>query len=164
LQAWGLVVALGAVVVGCTGWVTVVVTGRMPDSWSDYEVGALRYLWRTTAFVFAWTSRYPGFSVVAGHIDPGDQPARLYCARPLERNRLTAAARLVLSVPLLLAVGLLGVAAAGVVVAAWVTVLVVGRWPEGLRRFAVGYFRYLNRVLAYLLLVTDQYPPLAFES
>ena len=38
-------------------------------------------------------------------------------------------------------------------------VLFTGRWPEGLRTFVVGYFRWTMRVYAYLYFLTDAYPP-----
>jgi hypothetical protein len=42
-------------------------------------------------------------------------------------------------------------------------VLVTGRWPEGLRDFIVGTVRWTNRVVAYVFLMTDVYPPFSLE-
>ncbi len=42
---------------------------------------------------------------------------------------------------------------------AWFAVLFTGRWPEGMRNFVVGFFRWSTRVNAYYYLLTDVYPP-----
>jgi len=47
---------------------------------------------------------------------------------------------------------------------AWFAVLFTGRWPESMRAFCVGYYRWSLRVQAYLLLITDAYPPFRLES
>ena len=57
---------------------------------------------------------------------------------------------------------LLGLSALAVVavLAAWVTIVVTGRYPRGLFRFVEGVFRWNNRVVGYALtLVSDAYPP-----
>jgi hypothetical protein len=46
------------------------------------------------------------------------------------------------------------------VLAAWVAIVVTGRYPRGLFQFVEGVFRWNNRVVGYALtLVTDAYPP-----
>jgi hypothetical protein len=46
------------------------------------------------------------------------------------------------------------------VVAAWLAILVTGRYPRGLFEFVTGVFRWTWRVWAYaFLLTTDRYPP-----
>ncbi len=161
---WLAVLTVGAEVVAVCGWFAIVLTGRLPDSWGDYLVGVLRYQWRVAAFLYGWTERRPGFAVPAGHVDPGDHPAILYSARPLRRSRPGALARLLLAAPHLAALVALGLAEAAVLTAAWVAVVALGRWPEPMRRFAVGAMRWQARVTAYVWLVVDVYPPFAFEA
>jgi len=57
----------------------------------------------------------------------------------------------------------LGIAVWAVYVIAFFAVLFTGRWPQGLRNFAVGFMRWVLRVEAYLLLLTDDYPPFALD-
>ena len=161
---WLFVLTLGVAVVSVLGWFAILLTGRLPDSWSDYIMGVLRYQWRVNAYLFWLTDRYPDFNPPAGHIDPGDYPAILYCARPLERDRVTVGLRLVLVIPHLVVLYILGLVGAVVLLIAGLAVLVMGQWPAGLRPFAVGLFRWSARVQAYLHLVTDEYPPFGFEA
>src|SRR3989338_6646569 len=42
---------------------------------------------------------------------------------------------------------------------AWFAILFTGKYPRGLFDFSVGYQRWSNRVNAYMLLMTDAYPP-----
>jgi hypothetical protein len=161
---WLLVLSLGAVAVAVASWFSILLTGRMRESWGDYQMAVLRYQWRINAFLYAWTDRYPGFAPPAGYLDPGDGPAVLYCARPQQRNRVTVALRPVLLIPQYVALYFVSIAAGAVLVAAWLTVLVTARWPSGMRRFVVGYCRWSARVAGYGLLATDVYPPFGFQA
>ena len=42
-------------------------------------------------------------------------------------------------------------------------VLFTGKWPEGMRDFVVGYARWSTRVNAYVLFLTDEYPPFRLQ-
>jgi hypothetical protein len=161
---WLFGLTLGVTVVSFLGWFAILFTGRLPDSWSDYIMGVLRYQWRIHAYLFWLTDRYPDFTPPAGHIDPGDYPAILYCARPLERDRLTVGLRLLLVIPHLVVLYVLALVGAVVLLIAGVAVLITGQWPTGLRSFAIGLFRWSARVQAYLHLVTDEYPPFGLEA
>jgi hypothetical protein len=163
LEVWLLVLSFGAVVVVFLGWFAILLTGRLPDSWSDYIMAVLRYQWRITAYLYAWTDKYPEFSSPAGHIDPGDFPAVLYCARPLRRNRWTVFFRLLMVLPQVVVLYFVGIALSVVLLIAWFVVLFTGRWPQGMRRFSIGVSRWTTRVQAYFQLVTDEYPPFGFQ-
>jgi hypothetical protein len=156
---WLSILFLGAEVLMFLGWFSILFTGRMPDSWSDFIVGVLRYNWRVTAYLYAWTVEYPSFSPVSGHVDPGDYPAVLWCARAVERNRLTTFFRALLVIPHFIVLYLFAIVTGVVLLVAWFAVLFTGRWPEGMRNFALGFFRWRERVAGYYCLVTDVYPP-----
>lgn len=104
-----------------------------------------------------------------------------------ERNRWTAAFRLILAIPHLIVVGgpmalglssgaagneepgtagsgaggggLLGIVALVVSVAAWIVLVVTARHPSSLWRFSAFYLRWRVRAIAYLMLLRDEYPP-----
>jgi hypothetical protein len=67
--------------------------------------------------------------------------------------------RLILLIPQFIVLAVLTVVAVVVGLIAAFAVLFTGRWPEGLRSFVVGVFRWGLRVEAYGVLLNDQYPP-----
>ena len=78
---------------------------------------------------------------------------------PASQNRLTVLVRIILALPQLVVLWVLSIAAEVVVIVCWFAALVLGRLPEGLAGFLAGYLRWAARVQAYLLLLTDDYPP-----
>lgn len=64
-----------------------------------------------------------------------------------------------LLIPHLIALWAFSIAAFFVMVIAWFAVLFTGKYPEGLWRFMVGLTRWQTRVGAYLIGLTDVYPP-----
>jgi hypothetical protein len=96
-----------------------------------------------------------------------------------DRNRLTAAFRIVLAIPHIVLVGgvgfsvldsgrgarfggetgLLGAAALVLAVVSWFTIVIAGSHFEEIRRFTEFYLRWRLRALAYLMLLADRYPP-----
>jgi hypothetical protein len=71
--------------------------------------------------------------------------------------------RIIWIIPAYFVVYLVGIAAGVVLLLAWFIVLFTGKWPEGMRQFCVGYFRWNARVLAYGVLLTDEYPPFRLD-
>ena len=80
-------------------------------------------------------------------------------AGPARQNRLTVLVRIVLAIPHLIVLYALGIAAEVVALISWFAALFIGRLPSGLADFLSGYLRWTSRVYAYLLLLTDEYPP-----
>ena len=76
---------------------------------------------------------------------------------------MTVGFRLILVIPQLIILALLGIAEGVVLLIAFFAVLVTGRWPAGLRHFTLGVLRWWLRVEAYLLLLTDEYPPFTLD-
>lgn len=163
-EIWLGILTLGAWFLAIPSWFVIMFTGRMPERWSDYTVGVLRYHWRVMCYLYAWTNLYPSFTPVPGHIDPGNYPAVLYCARAVERNRLTVFFRSLLAIPHTIALYFVGIAGGVVGIIAWFAVLITGRWPEGMRDFLIGYIRWQMRYTAYVFLVCDEYPPFSLEQ
>jgi hypothetical protein len=74
------------------------------------------------------------------------------------------AIRLILAAPHLLALSFLGIAAFPVVVIGWLGALATGRLPRFAAAYLSGYLRWYARAGAYLLLLTDEYPPFALRD
>jgi hypothetical protein len=85
-------------------------------------------------------------------------------AGSVPQRRLTVLVRLLLAIPQLIVLGLLEIAAFVVVVISWFAALVIGRLPAWAAGFLTGWLRWYARVYAYLLLLTDRYPPFTLED
>jgi hypothetical protein len=156
---WLAVSTAGSAIVIAAGYVAIVVTGRLPDSFGDYLMGVLRYRWRVSSFLFGFTDRYPGYRRNAGYVDPGDHPAVLYSAHPLERQRFAVLFRGLLIIPQLVALSVTAVATLVVLAIGWWWVLICGVWPRRPRSWVLGWMRWTLRVRAYGSLIVDEYPP-----
>ena len=88
------------------------------------------------------------------------------------RDRLTTAVRFLLVIPHAILVGpiywgsrwgttegLLGAAAFVLAIVSWFTILISGEHITGIRQFTLFFLRWKTRVTAYLMLLTDPYPP-----
>ena len=92
-------------------------------------------------------------------IDPAERPIQLAVLdTDLARSRLTVFFRLFLAIPILIWVGLRGIAAFVVSFVMWLAVLINGEAPEGIHSFVASYVRYATQVGAYVLLAADPYP------
>ena len=159
------VLRYAAQVLALVCWFIILFTGRLPRELANFQVMYLRYYVRTGTYVAFLLEEYPPFTFAMTPQDPGDDPrVQVEVIPQLEqRNRLTVGFRFILVIPQLIVLALLGIAAWFVLVIAFFAVLFTGRWPEGLRRFTLGVMRWWLRVEAYLLLLTDVYPPFALD-
>jgi uncharacterized protein DUF4389 len=100
-------------------------------------------------------------AVAPGHQDGTGNPESvlLAVAEPAPQRRGTVAIRLLLAIPHLLILYFLGIAALVVAVIGWLGALVAGRLPRFAATYLSGYLRWYARAGAYLLLLTDRYPP-----
>jgi Domain of unknown function (DUF4389) len=158
-----IVNVLGSVsdVLAVISWFAVLFTGRLPAGLASFQAMYLRYALRTATYFGFLREEYPPFGFATTPADPGDDPrVGVEFVPQLEgRNRLTVAFRLILAIPQLIVLALLGIALFVIGVIGFFAVLFTGRWPGGLRDFALGVGRWWLRVEAYLVLLTDEYPP-----
>jgi hypothetical protein len=66
-------------------------------------------------------------------------------------------------IPHYIVLSILGYAVAVVIIIGFFAVIILGRWPVGLGKFVIGYTRWYQRFMAYVMLLTDQYPPFSFD-
>jgi hypothetical protein len=150
---------LGAVaaIVALIAWFAIVFTGRYPKGLWDLAAYYLRWRVRAVAYIALLRDEYPPFG-------EGPYPAGVELAPPSDtRDRLTVAFRIFLVIPHLIAIWALGIAWAVTTIIAWFAILLTGRYPVELYRFAVGVLRWNTRVEAYLLLLHDVYPPFSLD-
>jgi hypothetical protein len=150
---------LGAVALVCAliAWFAIVFTGKAPEGLMRLGAFYLRWRVRASAYIALLRDEYPPFGDAA-------YPAHVELPVVAEpRDRLTVAFRPILVIPHLLAIWAIGFAWAITTIIAWFAILFTGEYPALLYHFATGALRWTTRVEAYLLLLTDDYPPFSLE-
>ncbi len=146
-------------------WFIIVFTGTMPEGIANFQCMVLRYEARALAYMSFMHEDFPPFDFTMSGDEPGGHPLRVQITPAIEdRNRTTVALRLLTVIPILLFAAFVAIGAAFAMIAAALSVLFTGRWPEGVRRFAVDAARLMLRVNAYARLVVDEYPPFAVSE
>jgi len=155
-----------AQVIALVSWFAIVFTGALPEGLANIQMMYLRYEVRTYTFAAFMREDYPPFAFGTTASDGGEDPQLRveFVPRFAERNRLTVAFRIILVIPQLIVLTFLAIAASIVVLIAFFAVLFTGHWPPGMRSFVLNVYRWYLRVQAYFLLLTDEYPPFAFET
>jgi hypothetical protein len=95
---------------------------------------------------------------------PPDFPARVEIDYPSELNRWLPLVKWLLVIPHLFALFFVGIGAFFVLIWAFFAVLFTGRWPRGAFDYVEGTFRWAYRVVAYMHLMVDPYPPFAMAD
>ena len=157
----GLLWVFAAALLAIAAWFAILATGRYPQGMYDFNVRALRLVARVNGLCYLLTDRLPPFGG-----DPDDAyPIRLSAEPPKpEYSRLKAALRLILSIPVILLAYVHGVIGGASTTVGWFAILFSGRLPEGLFRPIRAAVAYLTRATAYLLLMTEDYPPFDYED
>jgi Domain of unknown function (DUF4389) len=176
-----LFLGVAFVVLTVVAFFAILFTGRYPRPIFDFNVGVLRWWWRVAYYGYnaLGTDRYPPFTLQ----DVPDYPARLDVAYPGELSRgLVLVKWWLLAIPHYVILGGLAGAGAGgsrmhqnatwsgpgllaaLVLVAAVGLLFTGRYLAGIFSFVVGVNRWVVRVGAYVLLMTDQYPPFRLDQ
>jgi len=178
---------LWAALVLLTGiaWFAILFTGRYPKGIFKFNEGVIRWTWRVAFYAYSGlgTDRYPPFT-----LHDTAYPARFSVEYPEQLSRGLALVKWwLLAIPHYIIVGALtsgiilwssdtacrcGTASsweAGIgflgalVLVAGFTLLFTGRYPRGLFDLIVGLNRWAFRLLAYVALMTDEYPPFRLD-
>ncbi|MET0422768.1 MAG: DUF4389 domain-containing protein [Actinoplanes sp.] len=167
------------VVVTLVAYVAVLFTGRYPPAIFAFNVGVLRWSWRVNYYGYQalGTDRYPPFTLA----DVAGYPARLQIDPPARLPRWLPLVAWLFALPHLLLVAALtgpatwqfqddagssvplGAVSLGLLIAG-VSLLVTGRHPRGLYDLLLGIARWSIRTIAYLALLTGQYPPFRLDQ
>jgi hypothetical protein len=159
-----IVVALYGIVAGFAAliaWFAIVFTAHYPHGLYEFVSGYNRSLARVTAYAALVCDPYPPFT---GADDAG-YPVRMEFGPPLERySRLRTGFRFILAIPILLLRYALHFLLEFSAVGAWFVILFTGKLPRGLYDVMVLANSYTARSDAYLLLLTETYPPFQDEQ
>ena len=143
---------------------TVLFTGQIPRPLFDFIAMTYRYEWRVTTYSLFLREDYPPFEFTPDADDHTGDHARLSIEYPEHLNRWMPLVKWFLVIPHLLVLCVLGIGAFFAIIGGFFAVLFTNRYPEGLRDFLVGFYRWNLRVQAYAGLLTDQYPPFSLEA
>jgi hypothetical protein len=138
---------------------TILFTGNIPESIFGFQAMTLRYGWRAYSYAGFLREPYPPFTFEMTPADPGDDPATLRLDRPESLSRWQIFLKWLFALPHYIILIFLWIAAYVVGLIAFFAVIITGKWPEGLRNFYIGVYRWSYRVIAYVYLLTDRYPP-----
>ena len=132
---------------------------RYPRWWFDFAREGARFGGRVFAYLVLVTDKYPST------VD--EQAVHLEIDYPnveQDLNRWLPLIKWILALPHYIVLVLLHLLTIPVLVIAWFSILLTGRYPRVLFDFVVGVWRWSLRVGAYVaLLVTDEYPPFALK-
>ncbi|HET6999630.1 MAG TPA: DUF4389 domain-containing protein [Solirubrobacterales bacterium] len=142
-------------------WVAIIILGRYPQWLYEFNAGVVRFSVRTSAWIYLQTDVWPPFSLS----DDPSYPIRINIAPAAERqSRLKALFRWILALPVLLVLSYgtsyVQLAAAFV---AWLTIVFRGYLPEGINNMLTFVNGFHARVLGYIAILTDDYPPVGLE-
>ena len=133
---------------------------KYPKWWFDWNLALARFETRVAAFLLLLRDEYPSTDEEQSvHLDIE------YPNAETDLNRFLPIIKWILAIPHYIVLIVLGVLAVLVTVLAWLLILILGRYPQGMFDFVVGVNRYGLRVGAYMwLLTTDRYPPFSLSE
>lgn len=134
-------------------WLATLATGRSPAPLHRFLAAYLRYQVSVYAFLFVIANPFPGFTGRAG-----SYPLETLIAAPVRQGRWTVLFRIILAIPALMILGVYSSLAWLLAVFGWISSLLRGRMPRGMRNAGAMALRYQAQTFGYLLLLTGAYP------
>jgi hypothetical protein len=160
------VVGIGAFFATWFGYWGIALNGELSPGIARFLHNYLGWSTRVTAWISSWRDEYPAFAM-----EQPDYPAKVVVTEPtLERSRGYAWAgvvfflKAVLLVPHMVVLYFVNIAAG---IAGWIAYWIVaftGEYPRGIFDFTVGTIRWSMRTQAWLLSITDEYPPFTLSE
>ena len=159
---------IAATVVSIIAFFAILFTERYPKGFFEFNVGVIRWTWRVFFYSYQalGTDKYPPFS-----LEPDDSyPADIQILYPEKLSRgLVLVKWWLLAIPHYIIlfflqgwfmmdwkwVGL------GVILAIFgaIATLFTGKYPDEIFKLVIGINRWSYRVITYVMLMTDEYPP-----
>ena len=170
---------IGLGIAFCVVWViaffAILFTGKYPKSLFEFNAGVLRWSWRVGFYSYnaLGTDKYPPFTLKP----VADYPADLDIPYPEKLSRgLVLVKWWLLAIPHYIIVSFLcggwgwdigkwnfGGEGTGLIfilaIIAGIALLFTGKYPQSIFKLVIGFNRWVYRVVAYVTLMTDKYPP-----
>ena len=141
----------------------VLFTREIPEPIFTFRVMVYRYVWRVLSYANFMRNEYPPFSFVTVVPDDGIDPATFTVDPPGEMNRWAPLYKWILAIPHYFVLWLLEIGVLIAWVIAFFAVIFTAEYPQALRDYVVGVTRWYFRVNAYVLFMTDEYPPFSLQ-
>ncbi len=140
-------------------WWALLFTGRLNPGMYGFFTMVERYNVRAEAFLLGFSQGYPPFSFKTGADDDDTYPGvSLNLPELPERTPRRNLFNWLLAIPHYIVLWVLGIGASVVLFIGWFAVLILGRWPRGMRDFLVRLGNYHYRVWVYYAMVGTSYP------
>lgn len=159
-------VQMGAFIAGYIGFWIIAFTGHLSPGIARFIHNALGWNIRLSAWIASLRDEYPAFA-----LEQPEYQARVIVTEPtLQRSRGLAVTGIiwflkgVLLIPHVIVLYFIGIVAG---IAGWIAFWVIaftGVYPEGIFTFVVGTLRWSTRTSAWLMSLTDAYPPFALNE
>ena len=151
--------AIGAFFVVICAWFAILFTGRYPPGIFNFLVGTLRWATRVNGYTYLMTEQYPPFS-----LEDVPYPIRVRVAYPEGGiANWRALVHYFMALPHIFVLYFLWFGAFVALIGAWFSILFTRNYPPGIFNFVNGVQRWSLRVQAFVLLMTEQYPPFSLE-
>jgi len=150
---------------------TILFTGKYPRGLFEFNLGVLRWTWRVSFYSYSalGTDKYPPFMLKAG-----GYPADLEVTYPEKLSKgLVLVKWWVLAIPQYMVTSIFqggwgwrfcGGLVSMLAIFAGVAVLFKGKYPKSIFDFVMRMNRWTYRVMIYVFLMTDRYPPFSLEE
>ena len=156
------VLGIVAYLIHFISWFAILFTGSYPAGMLNFQVNFMHWWLRANGYMYLLTGKYPPFAMGSD----GAYPVRFTGMGQVEgRNRLTTfwPIRAILAIPHIIVLYILGIVANIVMLISWIVALFTGSVPAGMHNFLAGYLRWSTREIAYILNLTDAYPPFSMN-
>jgi Domain of unknown function (DUF4389) len=160
LAIWAYLYAIVASIAVVIAWFAIVITGSYPEGLYTFVADYLRFVTRVTGYAALLCDPYPSFG---GSDDPA-YPIRMEFDRLDAYSRLKTFFRIIIAIPLVIIRYIMGLLLEIGALFAWFVILFTGKMPRGLFDLMVLANSYTARSDAYLLLLTETYPPFQDEQ
>jgi hypothetical protein len=143
-------------------WI-IVFTGRYPQSFYEYQIKYLQWTWRVNARLLNLADGYPAFG-----LDATDEATEYYIPYKESSDRFSVFLRgifgfIYVLIPHGIVLYFLIIVSALISFLAWWIVLFTGRYPRDMFNFVLNVQRWGARLGAYLMYLTDIYPPFSLQ-
>lgn len=138
---------------GFVQWLIILFTGKRNQGIWGFQRGVWDWEVRVMAYVALMYDAYPNFGFTGR-----DEPVTTDILYVEQANRLTCALRIIWVIPAAIVTMVVGIAGYVLMILSWFAILFTGNQPRGMFDFMLRWQRMSARTIAYVLLLTDEYP------